>query len=71
MGSTEKQILGKINEELEEITGIEGIRASIQNIYHRGVTPALWKEARSMATGKNGKIDKTLKHIYAPSGIQN
>ena len=34
MGSTEKQLIGKINEEIEEITGIEGIRASIQNIYH-------------------------------------
>ena len=70
MGSTEKQVLGKINTELEEITGIEGIRASIQNIYHRGVTTALWKEARSMATKADGKIDNTLKHMYAPSGIQ-
>ena len=70
MGSTEKQILGKINENLGEITGIEGITASIQNIYHRGITPTLWKEARTMATKADGKIDNTLKHMYAPSGIQ-
>ena len=45
MGSTEKQDLRAINKELEPITGVTGTKCLYQYLYHRNVTPALWKEA--------------------------
>ena len=69
MGSTEGQVVTKINDELEEITGIKGIKTSWQNIWQRDVTPSLWKEAKKKATDNSGVINNGIKHKWSPSAL--
>ena len=69
MGSTEGQVITKINSELEEITGIKGIKASRQNVWQREVTPNLWKEAKNKATDKAGVVNNSIKHKWSPSAL--
>ena len=69
MGSTEGQVVTKINAELETVTGIKGIKASWQNIWQREVTPNLWKEAKKKATDQSGAINNSIKHKWSPSAL--
>ena len=69
MGSTEGQVVTKINTELETVTGIQGIRASWQNIWQRDVTPGLWREAKKKATDQSGVVNNSLKHQWSPSAL--
>ena len=46
MGLTEKQDLKEINAQLESITGITGINASYQYLYHQEITPPPVEERR-------------------------
>ena len=70
MGSTEKQDLRKINEELENITKVKGTTCSYQYLYHRNVTPALWRQASQQADLGGGAIDLKKKHRWAPAAAQ-
>ena len=69
MGSTEGQIVTKINAKLEELTGIKGIQASWQNIWQKEVTPNLWKEAKKKATDNSGTVNNSIKHKWSPSAL--
>ena len=69
MGSTDRQVITKINSEVEEVTGIKGIKASWQNIWQQEVTPNLWKEAKKKATNKSGVVNNSLKHKWSPSAL--
>ena len=65
MGSTEKQDLRELNEELETITGVTGTKCSYLYLYHRNVTPALWKQALAQADLGGGALDIKKKHRWA------
>ena len=70
MGSTEKQDLRVINEHLETITGVSGATCSYQYLYHRNVTPALWRQALQQADLGGGALDIKKKHRWAPAAVQ-
>ena len=69
MGSTEGQVVTRINAELETVTGIKGIKASWQNVWQKDVTPSLWKEAKKKATDQSGVINNSVKHQWSPSAL--
>ena len=70
MGSTEKQDLRAINEEIESITGVTGTKCLYQYLYHCNVTPALWKQALAQADLGGGALDIKKKHRWAPAAVQ-
>ena len=69
MGSTVGQVITRINAELEEFTGIQGIQASWQNVWQREVTTDLWKEAKKRTMDKSGFVNNSLKHKWSPSAL--
>ena len=69
MGSTEKQDTTEINKELGNVTGFEGIRVSYENIYHKGVTPKLWKNAVNKSKDLSPPDKNRVKHQWAPAGL--
>ena len=48
-GSTECMETETINNKLSEAIGVEGVRASYQNIYQPGITPKIWQNAKKKA----------------------
>lgn len=72
-GSTEEQDCKIINSKLEQLTGIQGIEVSFQNISLADITSHYWTKANSLATAANSnkasRAHQECKYKWAPNAL--
>lgn len=72
-GSSEEQDTELINQRLSEVTGIQGIEVSFQNVNQIGITNEFWKMANEKAEAtmayRNSREYLRCKYKWAPNAI--